>query len=382
MKIMFIVNSLDVGGTERMVLKLATNKIFIDDQIIIVTLTSGRKLVSEFSKINFKIFSLGLSHNPFTWFKTFKLIFLTLKIKPDVIHSWLYQSDIVSILTKIFYKKCSIIWSLRQSNLSKKHNKLSTRFCMKVCAFLSNSIPNAIISNAIKAKEAHISIGYAEKKIKIIPNGFSSSEFFYDKRGASKIRSEIGIDFNIPLVGIVGRYNSQKNYSGFFEIAKIIQLSIPNIHFCLVGKDITLDNPRLKSMIQTNAINSNQIHCLGERKDIKNIMSALDILALPSEGEAFPNVIGEAMLCETPCVVNNVGDCAQIIGPTGKKVKVGEIYDFAKKIMEILSLSKLKKNKIGKSARYQIKKFYDIDKIAKRYRDFYLNFNSQIKEKR
>ena len=42
MKIMFIVNSLEVGGTERMVLKLATNKIFIDDQIIIVTLTSGR----------------------------------------------------------------------------------------------------------------------------------------------------------------------------------------------------------------------------------------------------------------------------------------------------------------------------------------------------
>ena len=66
MKIMFVINSLNVGGAERMLLKLAKNIAFADDDITVVTLIGNGILAEELVGETHRLISLGLSRNPLT----------------------------------------------------------------------------------------------------------------------------------------------------------------------------------------------------------------------------------------------------------------------------------------------------------------------------
>jgi len=75
----------------------------------------------------------------------------------------------------------------------------------------------------------------------------------------------------------------------------------------------------------------NVTHLLGRRADVPRLMAALDVLASSSNGEAFPNVLGEAMACGAPCVMTDVGDSAQNVGGKGRVVIVDDMSGLAGK---------------------------------------------------
>jgi len=118
----------------------------------------------------------------------------------------------------------------------------------------------------------------------------------------------------------------------------------------------------------TSELSSNKsIRFLGWRSDIPEIMSALDIVVSSSAwGEGFPNVIGEAMASEVPCVVTDVGDSSYIVGKYGRVCLAGDDRCIAKSLLELIE-NKQERKTAGKQARKRIKENYSIDKIKKEY---------------
>jgi len=101
-------------------------------------------------------------------------------------------------------------------------------------------------------------------------------------------------------------------------------------------------------------------------------MAALDVASSSSSyGEAFPNVVGEAMASGVPCAVTDVGDSAYIVGDTGRVVCSGDMEGLAYAIGSLLEMPAEALRILGARARARVAEHFEIGKVVRRYEAFY-----------
>jgi glycosyltransferase involved in cell wall biosynthesis len=92
------------------------------------------------------------------------------------------------------------------------------------------------------------------------------------------------------------------------------------------------------------------------------VYTALDILVSSSSyGEGFPNVVGEAMACGTPCVVTDVGDSAMIVGNLGRVVPAGDSESLAH---EVVTFEKWGAKLSPEALRERIERYFSISLLC------------------
>jgi len=358
-----------------------TNK---DIEHIVISLTKNGLIGEKIKKLDVEIFCLNMT-------KSFNLInkFIDLKKllsekKPDLVQTWLYHSDLIGGLASKLSLSCPIVWNIRHSDLSSEANKRTTILVAQLSAKLSNYIPDCIISCSKVAKNIHINIGYNKDKIEIIPNGFNISEFNQAKYNKKILYDELDISYNNNLIGMVGRYDPQKDYDNLLNAALLLKKNYYSLfnqsHFILCGKNVDENNKELTNFLKKNKMESN-FHLLDIRDDIPMIMASLDLFTLSSLGEGFPNVVGEAMASNTPCVVTDVGDSAYIVGDTGIVVRPKNSSELMQGWVNIITKSRKEIEKLGEKARKRIIDNFTIKKISKKYLDLYntlINENKKV----
>jgi glycosyltransferase involved in cell wall biosynthesis len=260
---------------------------------------------------------------------------------------------------------------VRNSNLSRYKTKLSTRIVVWLCSKTSNVVPTKIVCCSHQAIKTHINCGYNKKKFYYIPNGFEVTKYKPNPFFQPRLKTDLQICNSKKLIGMIGRFDPQKNHLGYLECIKILNTKFDNLAYIFVGKSVNTTNFEITNLVEEYNL-SKSIYLLGERSDIEFIMPALDILVSPSiYGEAFPNVIGEAMSCGVPCVVTDVGDSSAIVGSTGYVVSPDDNDSLSSAISNMLNLSRRDYNRLSKDARMRIKTNFDISCISKRYMKLY-----------
>jgi glycosyltransferase involved in cell wall biosynthesis len=246
----------------------------------------------------------------------------------------MYHADLIGgIVAKSQAIPC--VWSLRNSDLSPQKTSFSTRAVVRLCAFLSLLLPTKIISCAQQAAIVHQKIGYKKNKFITIPNGYNFHQFRVKEADINTLSTSLNLPDTFPILGLVARFDPQKDHHNLIQALKIVSEQNVQFHCLLVGKDISPNNQKLFSWIEQAGL-IERISLLEQRDDIPLIMHRLDIHTSSSYGEAFPNVLAEAMVCGTPCVTTDVGDAALIVGNTGWVVPPSNSQALANAILTAL----------------------------------------------
>ncbi|MBA7674568.1 D-inositol-3-phosphate glycosyltransferase [subsurface metagenome] len=205
------------------------------------------------------------------------------------------------------------------------------------------------------------------RKVVKICNGIEVEEFRKSLVSTNKIREEFNIKPDVQLVGTIGRLVYQKGLPYFIQaIKQMLKGSFrvgSKIKFLIVGEGILRN--RLEKLVKRLGI-ENKVVFAGFRKDVKGILSTLDILVLPSILEGQPIIILEAMAMEKPIVATNIEGVNEIIkdGVTGMLVPSKDSCALAEAIIYLLRENK-KAQEIGKTAREIVKQRFSVEQMVR-----------------
>lgn len=275
-----VITDVGMGGAEMMLYELLKNIQNKRIKFYVVSL-SGTDIIGEKIKdLGIDLTVLNINPKLPNPIKIFKLLKTLNKQRPDVVHTWMYHADFLGGIAAWLLKTKHIIWHIHNSTLSDSSKISATRIIQKLNSYLSHYIPTKIISCSLKAKEIHVNIGYDQKKFEFIPNGFDTDKFKKEIETKNKIRKEINIPSSSKVIGMVGRYNPQKDLGNFIAAANMLIKQGNEVFFVLCGKGLTSDNHKLKNLIDEEALK--YFRLLGLRTNIPNLLNSFDLFSLSS----------------------------------------------------------------------------------------------------
>ena len=313
-KILHIIAGLGDGGAEAVLYRLCINE--SDFQHHVVSLMGVGKYGPMLLGAGVSVSCLNMPRGGLKIVGLWRLWRLIEQEKPDVVQTWMYHADLIGGLVARLAGIRSIAWGIRHANLDPAHNSRSTLLVARMCARLSGWVPRKIVSCSAQAMKVHQAAGYRADKFIHIPNGYSMKHLRPDANGRHAVRAEFGIASSDFVLGMVGRFDAQKDHCNLVQaLSQFKQRGVP-FTCLLVGGGMDASNVELRGWLDEAGI-ADHVRLLGPRSDIPFVMNALDVHVLSSLGEAFPNVLAEAMACGTPCVTTHVGDAAVIVADHG-----------------------------------------------------------------
>lgn len=313
MDVAHIITGLNEGGAEAVLYRLCAHD--TENRHVVVSLMDQGKYGPLLQAAGVEVHCLGLSRGRITLAALLRLWRLLHAHRPEVAQTWMYHADLVGgTLARL--AGVPVCWGIRNTTLPPGVSSRGTILVARLCAKLSRWIPRAIVSCSREAVRVHQALGYAADKFVCIPNGYDLTRFAPDVAARRRLRAEWAVDDGVPLLGMVARYDPQKDHHTL--IAALARLARGGARFAcvLVGTGVDAGNAALHKAIIAAGLESS-VRLVGRRDDVPAVMNALDLHVLSSSAEAFPNVLAEAMACGTPCVTTDVGDAALIVGDTG-----------------------------------------------------------------
>lgn len=363
MKILRVINSLNIGGAERSIVGNVPlhNKNGYKTDVLLLNGTDTFFL-KELKEQGVNIIALGKSKflfNPVFIFKIGSII-----NNYDIVHAHLFPSLYLVAFAKIYKNSKTKLVFTEHSTLNKRRNKLIFKWIERFIYRQFDTII-AITPEANKNLSKHLNI---ENKIITIYNGVD-----LEKIRSEKQKNNVFIDLknqlkNKKIITQIASFRSQKDQD---TLIKALALLPKDYQVLFVG-----DGERLKfckNLAKKFNVEA-QIIFLGLQNNVGAILEMTDIVVMSSIYEGFGRVAIEGMAAGKPIIASNVAGLSQIVEGAGLLFDVGDEKKLSKLILELSNDNKLY-NQIAEKC-LQRAALFDIKKMVKEYEIIYDNLYS------
>ncbi len=322
-------------------------------------------------KYGIKIINLPISRNPFdkSNFLAYKqLVEFIKQEKIDYIHC---NTPTGGILGRLAGKKCKVkkvIYQAHGFHFYKGAPKKNWLVYYPVEKWLAKYTDALITIN----KE---DFELADKKFRLRNNGkvyyvagvgIDTNEYLSDGKLRDEKRAELNLKASDIALISMGDLIERKNYET--AVRAVAETKNKNIQYFICGKGP--EEEKLKALC--NSLNiENQVHFLGFRSDIKELLNVSDIFLFTTKQEGLPRSMMEAMASGLPCIASKIRGNTDLLENTdgGYLCESTDYKDFAEKI-NVLANDKQMRENAGKSNLITIQKF-STDTVSKEIKEIY-----------
>ena len=363
--ILFLARSLDRGGAERQLVVLAKGLASRGHAVSVAVFFGGGVYETELDEAGVCVLNLGKTGRwdilPFLN----RLVHLLRKKHPTVLHSYLGIPNILATVLKPLLPGTRIVWGVRASNVDLSRYDWLSRLAYALERRLAR-FADLIIANSHAGATYAVTHGFPAQRVVVIPNGIDTERFRFNPQGRERLRAEWRVREDALLIGLVARIDPMKDHATFLQAANLLAAQYPKLRFVCVGNGAPDYSEHLKQIAIALGLGERMIWA-GALDDMAAVYSALDIFCSSSAyGEGFSNTIGEAMACDVPCVVTDVGDSALIVGATGRVVPPGDHSALAAAIGHLIDLSPEERRELGEACRARIVSEFGINRLVQR----------------
>ncbi|GAK55313.1 glycosyl transferase group 1 [Candidatus Vecturithrix granuli] len=185
------------------------------------------------------------------------------------------------------------------------------------------------------------------------------------------------------IIGIVGQIGERKGHKYLLEALSALVPSYPQIQLWIVGKEPEQNQEHYTEQLERYIKEAHlepYVTWWGFRTDIPDILSQLDILALPSLQEPFGKIVIEAMAMEKPVVATTVGGVPEIVvdGKTGLLVPPQDARAL-RQALERLLLNRETRIAMGIAGRKRVEHLFSLDQNMQHTQQIYAEILRDIK---
>ena len=331
-KVFYLVDSLNVGGTETQAVELALRLPVSEYEVTMGCLRAEGPLLEKLrgSAVNVREFhpSGGLD-SAAGLYELIKLAGYLRREKFDVVHTHDLWSNLMGVPAARLAGVPAIVSSRRDLAHFDWYQGKRRHWLRRI-----QNLSGVVLANATPIRDALISEDrFAPEKLRVIHNGVDTEKFQRAQRDRARLFPDVGNEMLVVLVG--NMHSDVKGHPWLIAAAPTVVREFPEVRFVFAG-DGEL-RPTFAAQVAQLGL-EDRFKFLGRRSDIPEVLASCDLAVLPSRAEGLPNAVLEYMAAGLPTIASRVGGTAELIqdGVTGLLVSAEDANALAGALLQFL----------------------------------------------